>query len=59
MARKKERDFGLRLSLKCTRMGITGPLERLSAGETVDEIVTGYRGRATPEAIQEAVSLVT
>jgi uncharacterized protein (DUF433 family) len=58
-ARKKERAFGFRLSLKCTRMGIIGLLERLAAGETIDEIVTGYRGRVTPEAIREAVSLVT
>lgn len=50
---------GGRPTFKYTRIEITGTLERLAAGENIDEIVKGYRGRVSPAAIQEAVSLVT
>lgn len=50
---------GGRPTFKYTRIEITGTLERLAAGESVEEIVTGYRGRVSPAAIREAVHLVT
>lgn len=48
-----------RPTFKYTRIEITGTLERLAAGETIDEIVAGYRNRVSKDAIIEAVSLVT
>jgi len=48
-----------RPTFKYTRIEITGTLERLAAGETIDEIVNGYRGRVTHDAIFEAVRLMT
>ncbi len=50
---------GGRPTFKYTRIEITGTLERLAAGETIDNIVTGYRGRVSPAAIREAVGLMT
>jgi uncharacterized protein (DUF433 family) len=46
-------------TFKYTRIEITGTLERLAAGEGIDEIVQGYRGRVSREAIVEAMQLVT
>ncbi len=46
---------GERPTFKYTRIEITGALERLAAGESVEAIVEGYRGRVSPEAIREAV----
>jgi uncharacterized protein (DUF433 family) len=50
---------GGRPTFKYTRIEITGALDRLAAGEHVDELVAGYRGRVTREAVQEAARLVT
>lgn len=50
---------GGRPTFKYTRIEIAGTLERLAAGETIDDIVTGYRGRVRREAILEALQLVT
>lgn len=50
---------GGRPTFKYTRIEITGTLERLAAGENVDALVEGYRGRVPHAAIQEAVRLVT
>lgn len=50
---------GGRPTFKYTRIEITGTLERLAAGEDIDEIVEGYRGRVPRAAITEAVQLVT
>jgi len=50
---------GGRPTFKYTRIEITGALERLAAGERVEEIVRGYEGRVTPEAMAEAVRIVT
>jgi uncharacterized protein (DUF433 family) len=50
---------GGRPTFKYTRIEITGTLERLAAGEGVDALVKGYRGRVSHAAIQEAVRLVT
>ncbi len=49
---------GGRPTFKYTRVEITGTLERLAAGETIAEIVQGYRGRISQEAIIEAVNLI-
>ena len=48
---------GGRPTFKHTRIEITGTLDRLAAGETVDELVEGYRGRVSREAIVEALKL--
>jgi uncharacterized protein (DUF433 family) len=50
---------GGRPTFKYTRIEIAGALERLAAGENIDEIVSGYRGRVSREAIAEALELVT
>ncbi len=50
---------GGRPTFKYTRIEITGTLERLAAGEHVEAVVQGYRGRVSREAILEAASLVT
>jgi uncharacterized protein (DUF433 family) len=47
---------GERPTFKYTRIEITGTLERLAAGESMDEIVQGYRGRVSHEAIVEAIN---
>ena len=48
---------GGRPTFKYTRIEITGALDRLAAGETVEEIVAGYQGRVSREAVLEAVRL--
>jgi uncharacterized protein (DUF433 family) len=48
-----------RPTFKYTRIEITGALERLAVGETLDEIVKGYEGRVSREAVVEALNLVT
>src|SRR5262245_36807252 len=48
-----------RPTFKYTRIEITGTLERLAAGESLEEIVAGYRGRVSREAILEAGRIVT
>ncbi|HEY5864623.1 MAG TPA: DUF433 domain-containing protein [Candidatus Tectomicrobia bacterium] len=50
---------GGRPTFKYTRIEITGTLERLAAGESLETLVGGYRGRVSQAAIQEAVHLVT
>ncbi len=42
-------------TFKYTRIEITGTLDRLAAGENLDQIVAGYRGRVPREAIIEAI----
>jgi uncharacterized protein (DUF433 family) len=50
---------GGRPTFKYTRIEITGTLERLAAGENLDEIVAGYKERVSREAILEASRIVT
>jgi uncharacterized protein (DUF433 family) len=50
---------GGRPTFKYTRIEIAGTLERLAAGESLDDIVAGYRERVPRAAIIEAVRLVT
>jgi uncharacterized protein (DUF433 family) len=50
---------GGRPTFKYTRIEITGTLDRLAAGESLDVIVAGYRGRVSREAVMEAVQIVT
>lgn len=50
---------GERPTFKYTRIGITGVLERLVAGESIDAIVQGFRGRVSREAIEEAAHVMT
>jgi uncharacterized protein (DUF433 family) len=49
---------GGRPTFKYTRIEITGTLDRLAAGETMDEIVSGYHGKVSREAIIEAIQLI-
>ena len=50
---------GGRPTFKYTRIEITGTMERLAAGESLEAIVEGYGGRVSREAILEAVRVVT
>jgi uncharacterized protein (DUF433 family) len=50
---------GGRPTFKYTRIEITGALDRLAAGESLDTIVEGYRGRVSHQAVIEAVQIVT
>jgi len=50
---------GGRPTFKYTRIEIAGTLDRLAAGESLDEIVAGYRGRVSREAVIEAIQIVT
>ncbi len=50
---------GGRPTFKYTRIEITGAIERLASGETIDQIVEGYRGRVSRSAILEAFQIVT
>jgi len=47
-----------RPTFKHTRIEITGTLERLAAGESIDVIVSGYRERVSRDAIIEAIDIV-
>ena len=49
---------GGRPTFKYTRIEITGTLDRLAAGEPLDEVVAGYRGRVSREAVVEAIQVV-
>lgn len=50
---------GGRLTFKYTRIEVAGVLERLGAGETMEPLVAGYRGRVPREALEEALRLAT
>jgi uncharacterized protein (DUF433 family) len=50
---------GGRPTFKYTRIEITGALDRLAAGESLDEIVAGYGGRVSREAAMETIQVVT
>jgi uncharacterized protein (DUF433 family) len=50
---------GGRPTFKYTRIEITGTFDRLAAGESLDEIIAGYQGRVSREAIIEAIRIVT
>jgi uncharacterized protein (DUF433 family) len=45
---------GGRPTFKYTRILIAGTLDRIDAGEDIDSIVEGYRGRVSKDAILEA-----
>ena len=49
---------GGRPTFKYTRIEITGTLDRLAAGETMDEIIAGYRDKVSHEAVVEAIQLI-
>jgi uncharacterized protein (DUF433 family) len=46
-----------RPTFKYTRIEIAGTLTRVDAGESIDAIVEGYRGRVPREAIEEAIEI--
>lgn len=49
---------GRRPTFKYTRIEIIGTLDRLAVGEHLDDIVKGYRGRVSREAVIEALQIV-
>ena len=46
-----------RPTFKYTRIEVAGVLEWLSAGNSLEELLAGYKGRVSREAIQEAAIL--
>jgi len=48
-----------RPTFKYTRIEITGTLDRLASGENLDQIVAGYGGRVSREAVIEAIHLIS
>ena len=44
---------GGRPTFKYTRVEITGTLDRIAAGETLEEIVAGFGGRISREAVMK------
>ena len=49
---------GGRPTFKYTRIEITGTLDRLAAGEQIDTVAAGYRGRVSKDAIVEALRFI-
>jgi len=50
---------GGRPTFKYTRIEITGTLDRLAVGETMDEILAGYLNKVSREAVIEAIQLIS
>lgn len=50
---------GGRPTFKYTRIEVAGALDRLASGESLENIVAGYGGKVSREALQEAVDIVT
>ena len=50
---------GGRPTFKYTRIEITGTLDRLAAGESIDQIIAGYRDKVSREALVEAIHLIS
>jgi uncharacterized protein (DUF433 family) len=50
---------GGRPTFKYTRIEVAGVLDRLAAGEPLDDVISGYRGRVSHEAVVEAIRVVT
>jgi len=48
---------GGRPTFKYTRIEISGALDRLNTGENIDDMIEGYRGLVSREAILEAIRL--
>ena len=48
---------GGRPTFKYTRIEVAGALDRLAAGESIDSLVWGYRGRVSYAAVTEAIQL--
>jgi len=46
-----------RPTFKYTRIEVAGVLERLGAGHSLEQLIAGYRGRISREAIAEATQL--
>ena len=49
---------GGRPTFKYTRIEVAGTLDRLATAESLDEVVVGYRGRVSREAVMEALRVV-
>ena len=50
---------GGRPTFKYTRIEITGTLNRLAAGESMEQIIRGYRKRVPREAIIESLQVIS
>jgi uncharacterized protein (DUF433 family) len=46
-----------RPTFKYTRIEVAGVLDWLAAGNPLEEMLTGYKGRVSREAVQEAAAL--
>jgi len=46
---------GGRPTFKYTRIEVAGTMDRLAAGESLDDVIAGYRGRVSWEAVMEAM----
>jgi len=49
---------GGRPTFKYTRIEIAGTIVRIKAGESIKDVVEGYRGLVTHEAVLEAIEIV-
>jgi uncharacterized protein (DUF433 family) len=49
---------GGRPTFKYTRIEVMGTLNRLAEGESLEDIVGGYRGRVSRDAVLEALRIV-
>ena len=50
---------GGRPTFKYTRIEITGTLARLASGESLEQLVQGYAGKVSREAVLEANEIMT
>ena len=48
---------GGRPTFKYTRVEVSGVLDRLARGDSIEKIVAAYRGRIPAEAVSEAIAL--
>jgi uncharacterized protein (DUF433 family) len=50
---------GGRPTFKYTRIEVAGTVARIEAGESIEDVVEGYEGRVSREAVLEAIHIVT
>lgn len=50
---------GGRPTFKYTRIEIAGTISRIKAGESIEDVVQGYGGRVSLEAVLEAIQILS
>ncbi len=50
---------GGRPTFKYTRIEVAGALDRLAAGESLSDVIAGYRRHVSRDAVMEAIRVVT